>query len=122
MGGSKPLMGQSGTGEKEAWSFRNFLSLPVTLSLEGGVVAWRMRGALTRDIEHFIEAGGLSRCVFTGVMLTATVWVTPPHAHPPLSLGLHTSLGQAPPWPALSGPHLPLPQGILSGTTCTTVS
>ena len=122
--GSEPLMGQSGIGGKEAWSFRNFLSPPVTLSLEGGVVAWRMRGALTRDIEHFIEVGGLSRCVFTGVMLTAVQKslqpLTPPQAHQPLSPGFHTSLGQAPLWPALSGPHPPLPQGILSGTMCTT--
>lgn len=69
--GSEPLMGQSRIGGKEAWSFRDFLPPPVILSLEEVVVAWRMRGALTRDTEHFTEAGGLSWCVFTGVMLPA---------------------------------------------------
>lgn len=70
-GGSELLMGQSGIGGKEAWSFRNFLSPSMTLSLGGGVVAWRMRRALTWDIEHFIKVSGLGRCVLTAVMLTA---------------------------------------------------
>lgn len=76
-----------------------------------------MRGALTQDLEHFIEAGGLSRCVFTGLMLTVvqkSLWPPVPCTLTHFSLpGLHTSLGQAPQWPALSGPYPPFPKAFL---------
>ena len=76
-------MGQSRIGGKEAWSFRDFLPPPVILSLEEVVVAWRMRGALTRDIEHFTEAGGLSWCVHRGDAPSGTEISPAPDPHMP---------------------------------------
>ena len=124
-GGSEPLMEQSGIGGKEAWSFRDFLSPSMTLSLGRGVMAWRMRRALTWDIEHFIEVGGLGRCVSTGVMLTAAQKsLQPLTPHTPTHCSL---LDFTPAWDRFPHgqhwvEHTPLPQGIFGRTTCATVS
>lgn len=73
-------------------------------------------------MEHFIEAGGLSRCVSTGMMLIVVQKSRHPLGPRPATRSslprLRASLWPAPLWPALSGQHTHLSPNTLLVEPC----